>query len=399
MAEVGDNRPMTSSILRRLRLAVLLVVAAMADASAQTPSITVRPDGRLDVSAPPAEAVMRYTLDGTDPTRDAGEWLAPVRVPPGYTVKARAVAADGTPVGEVATWSAPPASQRTPSTLVPVTQNRDWRVYDWTTRHREASALMRARQPDIVMLGDSITHFWGGEPVGGRRTGVEEWDRFFAGRTVVNLGYGWDRTENVLWRLENGEFEGVTPKVVVLMSRHQQHHAQYARRDCRRRRRHLHVDSRSVDVDEDSAARDLPARTTARCHARQSRRGEPAHRPSRRSRLRHLPRHRREVPRAGRPHLGRPDVRLPSSDREGLCHLVGGDGADARAPAGWPIGGARRPGGSGRQAGSRFANRAISFFWPTLANRTISLRSASPPSTAMIVPTPNCGWRTRRPAL
>jgi len=216
---------MTSSILRRLRLASLIVLVALAEASAQTgttppttpASITVRPDGRLDVSAAPAGAVMRYTLDGTDPTRDAGEWLAPVRVPPGYTVKARAVAADGTPVGEVATWSAPPAGARPPSTLVPVTQNRDWRVYDWTARHRDASELMRSRQPDIVMLGDSITHFWGGEPIGGRRTGVEEWDRFFAGRSVVNLGYGWDRTENVLWRLENGEFEGVTPKVVVLM--------------------------------------------------------------------------------------------------------------------------------------------------------------------------------------
>jgi lysophospholipase L1-like esterase len=67
------------------------------------------------------------------------------------------------------------------------------------------------------MLGDSITHFWGGEPVGGRRTAVAEWDRFFAGRRVVNLGYGWDRTENVLWRLRHGEFEAVSPRVVVLM--------------------------------------------------------------------------------------------------------------------------------------------------------------------------------------
>jgi lysophospholipase L1-like esterase len=226
MFRIEDNRAMTSSILR-LPLASLLVVAAISGASSQTPapalaltaapSLTVRPDGLLDVSEPPAPAVMRYTLDGTDPTRDAGEWLAPVHVPPGYTVKARAVAADGAAVSNVATWSAPPAGQRTPSTLVPLTQNRDWRVYDWTTRHREASALMRTRRPDIVMLGDSITHFWGGEPVGGRRTGVEEWDRFFAGRSVVNLGYGWDRTENALWRLEHGEFEGVTPKVVVLM--------------------------------------------------------------------------------------------------------------------------------------------------------------------------------------
>jgi lysophospholipase L1-like esterase len=208
---------MTVRIAGRLRLASLIVVAGLASASAQTASIVARSDGRLDVSAAPAGAVMRYTLDGTDPTRDAGEWLVPVGVPPGYTVKARPVTADGTPVGEVVTWSAPPAGTRPPSTLVPVTQNRDWRVYDWTTRHREASALMRTRRPDIVMLGDSITHFWGGEPVGGRRTGVEEWDRFFAGRSVVNLGYGWDRTENVLWRLANGEFEGVAPKVVVLM--------------------------------------------------------------------------------------------------------------------------------------------------------------------------------------
>lgn len=67
------------------------------------------------------------------------------------------------------------------------------------------------------MLGDSITHFWGGEPDDGRRTGVVAWDRLFAGRRVVNLGYGWDRTENVLWRLTHGEFEGVSPKVVVVM--------------------------------------------------------------------------------------------------------------------------------------------------------------------------------------
>ena len=185
--------------------------------AAQSPSLTRRADGRFETSAAPPGAVVRYTLDGSDPTRDAGEWLAPVNVPAGYTLKARAVTTDGTTVGEVATWSAAPGGLRPPSSLVPVTQNRDWRVYDWTTRHGEASALMRARQPDIVMLGDSITHFWGGEPIGGRRTGVAEWDRFFAGRSVVNLGYGWDRTENVLWRLAHGEFEGVTPKVVVLM--------------------------------------------------------------------------------------------------------------------------------------------------------------------------------------
>jgi lysophospholipase L1-like esterase len=98
-----------------------------------------------------------------------------------------------------------------------VTQNRDWRIYDWAKRHAACMALMKSRQPEIVMLGDSITHFWGGEPVGGRRTGVEVWDRFFANHSVVNLGFGWDRTENVLWRLTHGELDHANPRVVVVM--------------------------------------------------------------------------------------------------------------------------------------------------------------------------------------
>lgn len=182
----------------------------------EAPAISLRADGMLTAAAPPAGMVIRYTLDGSEPTRDAGEWLDPVDVPAGYTVKARLFTADATGVGWTVSW-APPAGARKPSTLVPLTQNRDWRSYDWSARHAAIVALMPERQPEIVMLGDSITHFWGGDPASGRRTGVEVWDRFFAGRRVVNLGYGWDRTENVLWRLTHGEFDGVAPKVVVVM--------------------------------------------------------------------------------------------------------------------------------------------------------------------------------------
>ncbi len=204
---------------RAVRTAFLLValgLTARAVAGQDAPAIRARADGRLDVEAPQG-LVVRYTLDGSDPDRGSGVWLAPVRLPAGYTLKARAFSPDGSPAGDVAVREAPPDGPRTPSTLVPVTQNRDWRIYDWAERHAACAALMKSRQPDIVMLGDSITHFWGGEPVGGRRTGVDEWDRFFAGRRVVNLGFGWDRTENVLWRLTHGEFDGVSPKVVVAL--------------------------------------------------------------------------------------------------------------------------------------------------------------------------------------
>lgn len=180
------------------------------------PTLHRESPGRFTVVGP-AGSIVRYTLDGKDPAKDAGAWLAPVEVPSGYTLKARAFSADGLSQSDVVTAAGPTSGERPPSTLVPVTQNRDWRTYDWAQRHAACVALMKERQPEIVMLGDSITHFWGGEPVGGRRNGSETWDRLFAGRRVVNLGYGWDRTENVLWRLRHGEFEGVRPKVVVLM--------------------------------------------------------------------------------------------------------------------------------------------------------------------------------------
>jgi hypothetical protein len=199
------------------RLAPLLLTATLAVAPAATPAL--QRDAAGNFAVPPAESglIIRYTLDGKDPGSDAGAWLAPVSVPGGYTLKARAFTAAGEPAGDVVTHLQPADGPRPPSTVVPVTQNRDWRTYDWARRHAACVALLRERQPEIVLIGDSITHFWGGDPADGRRTGVAVWDRFFAGRRVVNLGYGWDRTENVLWRLTHGEFTGIQPKVAIVM--------------------------------------------------------------------------------------------------------------------------------------------------------------------------------------
>ena len=206
--------------MRRRALVAVIALSALGAIAADAPAIRTNAAGLLEVDAVPGTTV-RYTLDGSDPDRGSGVWLAPVDLPAGYTLKARGFAPDGNAVGNVAVRESPATGTRKPSTLVPVTQARDWRLYDWAERHAACVSLMKSRQPEIVMLGDSITHFWGGDPSGstvaGRRTGVEQWDRFFAGRRVVNLGYGWDRTENVLWRLTHGEFDGVSPKVVVVM--------------------------------------------------------------------------------------------------------------------------------------------------------------------------------------
>ncbi|CAG2170476.1 unnamed protein product [Oppiella nova] len=62
----------------------------------------------------------------------------------------------------------------------------------------------------IVFVGDSITEFW--ESVG-RMT----WDRSYAPRHAYNYGISGDRTENVIYRIREKEFDGLHPKVAVLM--------------------------------------------------------------------------------------------------------------------------------------------------------------------------------------
>ncbi|MFZ4765869.1 MAG: GDSL-type esterase/lipase family protein [Roseimicrobium sp.] len=91
--------------------------------------------------------------------------------------------------------------------------------YDWEQRHAAVMAIKDALKPEIVLIGDSITHMWGGPPEVGfwrGNRGLKAWKELFGDRPVLNLGFGWDRTQNVLKRLELGELDGLAPKVVVI---------------------------------------------------------------------------------------------------------------------------------------------------------------------------------------
>lgn len=88
--------------------------------------------------------------------------------------------------------------------------------YDWYERHAQVLAARAQVNPKIVLIGDSITHFWGGLPKGNRVNGPLSWQATFGSVPTLNLGFGWDRTQNVLWRLAHGEFDGLHPSVVVL---------------------------------------------------------------------------------------------------------------------------------------------------------------------------------------
>jgi len=64
---------------------------------------------------------------------------------------------------------------------------------------------------DLVMIGDSITFGWD-------RQGKDVWKKFYGKRNAVNLGICCDQTQHVLWRLENGNIDGIQPKLAVLLT-------------------------------------------------------------------------------------------------------------------------------------------------------------------------------------
>jgi lysophospholipase L1-like esterase len=90
--------------------------------------------------------------------------------------------------------------------------------YNWYKRHDAVKAqIKKMKNVDIVFIGDSITHMFGGEPKGKIVRGAEVWKEYYGNRKVINMGFGWDRTQNVLWRLEHGEWDGISPKVAVVL--------------------------------------------------------------------------------------------------------------------------------------------------------------------------------------
>ena len=97
----------------------------------------------------------------------------------------------------------------TNTALVPVP--RDFPT-NWMARHEENVATAKRGGVEVLFLGDSITDGWHWD-TGGRRI----WEKTFAPRHAANFGIGYDRIQNVLWRVENGELKDISPREVVLL--------------------------------------------------------------------------------------------------------------------------------------------------------------------------------------
>lgn len=99
------------------------------------------------------------------------------------------------------------AAKDAPSTTKPVPRDAGWMKH-----HEQINAAVKksAGAAELVFIGDSITDFW-------QRYGSEVWTKYYGDRHALNLGISGDQTQHVLWRLENGNFEGITPKLAVMM--------------------------------------------------------------------------------------------------------------------------------------------------------------------------------------
>lgn len=101
------------------------------------------------------------------------------------------------------------------ASVTPSPLNESWSIDWWMPRHEEKLAEIARRKAagektEVVFIGDSITHHWEKEQ-------PELFKAFYGKYNTLDLGYGGDRTENVLWRLQHGEIDGIDPKVAVLM--------------------------------------------------------------------------------------------------------------------------------------------------------------------------------------
>ncbi|MEG0025033.1 MAG: GDSL-type esterase/lipase family protein [Akkermansia sp.] len=196
----------------------------------EMPIITARldEDGALELTKPCANDGTHirycYPWDGHRLLFIQGEYLAPIEPSPGLEVRFR-LFSGRKGISEMQSFTFPcemGEQKLLPTTMIPRTQNRDFMAYDWGARHRAVCATVSQRKPKLVLLGDSITHFWGGDPVDPPlldyvRMAPDIWDDCMSGLSCVNLGFGNDRIENALWRVLHGELDGTHPEALCCL--------------------------------------------------------------------------------------------------------------------------------------------------------------------------------------
>jgi lysophospholipase L1-like esterase len=123
------------------------------------------------------------------------------------TLPALNVFAEDKPAPAKETPASVPAAKVENPAIVPADRNKEkW----WADRHLEKLNSPNRADAKVVFLGDSITQGWEGK-------GKAVWAKSIESLGALNLGFGGDRTEHVLWRIDNGELDGLKPKALVML--------------------------------------------------------------------------------------------------------------------------------------------------------------------------------------
>ncbi len=80
----------------------------------------------------------------------------------------------------------------------------------WMERHQTILSKL-SKDPELILIGNSIFHSLDNE------NRQEVWEKYLDQYRTVNMGISGDRTENVIWRLQNGSLENINPKVAVIL--------------------------------------------------------------------------------------------------------------------------------------------------------------------------------------
>ena len=107
----------------------------------------------------------------------------------------------------------PPLSSRAPEAPADRSVPRD--DQNSMTAHAQLLDKKTRGRIDVYFVGDSIVRRWGATDYPEL---LANWNANFFGWNAANFGWGADKTQNILWRLENGELDGVNPKVIVILA-------------------------------------------------------------------------------------------------------------------------------------------------------------------------------------
>jgi beta-glucosidase len=93
-----------------------------------------------------------------------------------------------------------------PGKPIPRIEVPEW----WQRRFEGMNARVKQGNVDLVFIGDSITQRW-------EQDGSEVWRKYYSRRNAVNLGIDGDRTQQVLWRLDHGNIDRISPNAAVVL--------------------------------------------------------------------------------------------------------------------------------------------------------------------------------------